>query len=136
MSAEMTGCIRRMRAVTPAGSRPMPTALSPWPITWQTRPIAIKHGPDGALIATEAGLEAVPVPSRITPLDTTAAGDSFNAGYLAARASGLDAAEAAHLGHRLAGIVIGHRGAIVPREATSGLSPAPSPAPHSSRDAP
>jgi 2-dehydro-3-deoxygluconokinase len=83
--------------------------------------IAIKHGPEGAMIATEAGLKGVPVPSRLTPLDTTAAGDSFNAGYLAARAEGHDPADAALLGHRLAGIVIGHRGAIVPREAMIAL---------------
>jgi 2-dehydro-3-deoxygluconokinase len=96
----------------------------------------IKHGPDGATISADGTVTSVPVPSRVTPVDTTAAGDSFNAGYLAGRADGRDPAGAALIGHRLAAMVIGHRGAIVPREATAGLSPAPSPAPPSSRDAP
>jgi 2-dehydro-3-deoxygluconokinase len=50
-------------------------------------------------------------------VDTTAAGDSFGAAYLAARLSGSDPEQAAHAGHRLAGAVIRHRGAIIPREA-------------------
>lgn len=50
-------------------------------------------------------------------MDTTAAGDSFSAAYLAARLRGATPVEAARAGHRLAGAVIGHRGAIIPRAA-------------------
>lgn len=50
-------------------------------------------------------------------VDTTAAGDSFAAAYLAARLGGADPVVAATAGHRLAGIVVGHRGAIIPRPA-------------------
>ena len=50
-------------------------------------------------------------------VDTTAAGDSFSAAYLAARLLGMTPVEAARAGHRLAGAVIGHRGAIIPRAA-------------------
>lgn len=50
-------------------------------------------------------------------VDTTAAGDSFSAAYLAARLHGLAPVAAARAGHRLAGAVIGHRGAIIPRDA-------------------
>ena len=50
-------------------------------------------------------------------VDTTAAGDSFAAGYLAARLSGLAPGYAAEAGHALAGIVVGHPGAIIPRSA-------------------
>jgi 2-dehydro-3-deoxygluconokinase len=49
-------------------------------------------------------------------VDTTAAGDSFGAAYLAARLSGANPLDAARAGHRLAGAVIGHRGAIIPRQ--------------------
>lgn len=50
-------------------------------------------------------------------VDTTAAGDSFAAAYLAARQNGAAPIEAAQAGHRLAGIVVGHSGAIIPRTA-------------------
>jgi 2-dehydro-3-deoxygluconokinase len=52
-------------------------------------------------------------------IDTTAAGDSFSAAYLAVRLSGSDPFESAKAGHRLAGVVVGHRGAIIPRGAMS-----------------
>jgi 2-dehydro-3-deoxygluconokinase len=57
----------------------------------------------------------VPVPKPCEPVDTTAAGDSFNAAYLAARIAGASALDAASSGHALAGQVIRHRGAIMPR---------------------
>ena len=58
-------------------------------------------------------------------VDTTAAGDSFSAAYLAARLRGATPLEAARAGHRLAGAVVGHRGAIIPRTAMpNGLVPA------------
>lgn len=50
-------------------------------------------------------------------VDTTAAGDSFSAAYIAARLRGATPLEAARAGHRLAGAVVGHRGAIIPRTA-------------------
>jgi 2-dehydro-3-deoxygluconokinase len=50
-------------------------------------------------------------------IDTTAAGDSFAAAYLAARLAGAEPAAAAVSGHRLAGAVVRHRGAIIPRSA-------------------
>ena len=53
-----------------------------------------------------------------TPVDSTAAGDSFNAGYLAASLSGADCAGAIAAGHDLSRKVIRHRGALV-RQAVS-----------------
>ena len=50
-------------------------------------------------------------------VDTTAAGDSFAAAYLAARLAGADLGTAARCGHNLAGAVVQHRGAIIPRSA-------------------
>jgi 2-dehydro-3-deoxygluconokinase len=49
-------------------------------------------------------------------VDTTAAGDSFAAAYLAARLSGTDLEASAKAGHRLAGQVVRYRGAIIPSE--------------------
>ena len=58
-------------------------------------------------------VEAEPVEGVV---DTTAAGDSFAAGYLAARRAGRVPAEAARVGHRVAGAVVQFRGAVIPRE--------------------
>jgi len=77
--------------------------------------IVVKNGPNSALVATGGQSEAVPVPEVVVPIDETAAGDGFNAGYLAARLSGRGAADAALAAHKLAGEVIRHRGAITPR---------------------
>jgi 2-dehydro-3-deoxygluconokinase len=46
-------------------------------------------------------------------VDTTGAGDSFNAGYLAARMLNKEPLDAAKLGHRVAGRVIRERGALL-----------------------
>jgi 2-dehydro-3-deoxygluconokinase len=79
--------------------------------------IAVKNGAHGALVAAGGKRELVPVPEVVVPVDTTAAGDSFNAGYLAARLSGKPPGEAAADAHRLAAQKIRHRGPIMPRAA-------------------
>jgi len=79
--------------------------------------IAVKNGAKGALVLNAGTRELVPVPQIVVPIDTTAAGDSFNAAYLAARFSGEAPVSAAASAHRLAGEVIRHPGAIMPRAA-------------------
>jgi 2-dehydro-3-deoxygluconokinase len=59
----------------------------------------------------------VPGMAAETIVDTTAAGDSFSAGYLAARRAGAPPEAAARAGHRLASVVVRHRGAIIPSSA-------------------
>jgi 2-dehydro-3-deoxygluconokinase len=81
--------------------------------------IVVKNGPNSALIAAAGRSESVPVPEVVVPVDTTAAGDSFNAGYLAARLAGKAPAEAAAAAHQLAAQVIRHRGALMPRAAAA-----------------
>jgi 2-dehydro-3-deoxygluconokinase len=68
-----------------------------------------------ALVATSGEREFVPVPQVVEPVDATAVGDSFNAGYLAARLSNEGPLTAAAAAHRLAGEKIRHHGAIMPR---------------------
>jgi 2-dehydro-3-deoxygluconokinase len=60
-------------------------------------------------------IDAEPVTAAV--VDTTAAGDSFAAAYLAARLAGAVPEQAARAGHRLAGRVVCHPGAIIPRSA-------------------
>ncbi len=59
--------------------------------------------PDGTLL---------PPPERLSPVDTSGAGDAFNAGYLDARMKGTLPRAAALRGHRLAGWTVMRRGAI------------------------
>lgn len=74
---------------------------------------ALKMGDRGCLSVLGQVLELVPS-QKVTVVDTTSAGDSFNAGFLAARLRGATPSQAAQAGHRLASAVIQHRGAIIP----------------------
>ena len=82
--------------------------------------VVIKRGADSCLVAASgealAEVPAVKLPKEKV-VDTTAAGDSFSAGYLAVRLTGGSAEEAAKRGHLTASTVIQYRGAIIPREA-------------------
>ncbi|MBW8753366.1 MAG: sugar kinase [Sphingomonadales bacterium] len=62
--------------------------------------------PDGRVIAPT---------SVLSPIDTSGAGDAFNAGYLSARLNGASIEDAARAGHALAGWTIMRPGAIPPR---------------------
>jgi 2-dehydro-3-deoxygluconokinase len=81
--------------------------------------IVVKNGPNSALVAASGQSEFVPVPEVMVPVDPTAAGDGFNAAYIAARLSGKQPNEAAGAAHSLAAQVIRHRGAIMPRPAAA-----------------
>jgi len=72
-------------------------------------------------VLAEEKLISVPAATRRAPVDTTAAGDAFNAGYIAARLLGAAPVRAARAGTAIAGAVIGHRGAVIPRDATPNL---------------
>jgi 2-dehydro-3-deoxygluconokinase len=63
--------------------------------------------PDGRIVGPVRVLQ---------PVDTSGAGDAFNAGYLDARLTGGSIEDAARAGHALAGWTIMRQGAIPPRE--------------------
>ena len=79
----------------------------------QAKSGALKRGARGPLSLGE------PVDAQYEPvtevLDTTAAGDSFNGGYLGALLSGKGQAAALQAGHAMAARVVQFRGAIIPK---------------------
>jgi 2-dehydro-3-deoxygluconokinase len=75
--------------------------------------VVVKDGADPALVFTAEGIHRVPAEPVPRPVDTTGAGDSFNAGYLAARLGSAGPVEAARCGHRVAACVIQSHGALV-----------------------
>ncbi len=78
--------------------------------------VVIKRGAASCIVDV-GGITVRVAPQPIaTVVDTTAAGDSFGAGYLAARLAGRSPDEAARAGHQLAAVVIQHAGAIIPAE--------------------
>lgn len=77
--------------------------------------VAVKNAGDSVLVAMEDRASVIENSPHPEPIDTTAAGDSFNAAYLIARMQDEPPEEAAKAGAGLAYQVIGVRGAIMPR---------------------
>jgi len=70
------------------------------------------------IVCAEGATQEVAAEPLTNPVvDTTAAGDSFAAAYVAARLNGADPVAAACAGHHLAGVVVCYPGAIIPRAA-------------------
>ncbi|CAH8190061.1 2-dehydro-3-deoxygluconokinase [Vibrio aestuarianus] len=84
--------------------------------------IVIKRGSKDCLVIDAEGAQYVPATLVDNVVDTTAAGDSFSAGYLAKRLCGGTPKESACAGHAVAGRVIQHHGAIIPEQAMPKLS--------------
>ena len=78
-----------------------------------TGEVIVKDGAAPAIVATPDHSEVIPAPPVSDAVDTTGAGDSFGAAYVAARLSGLSPVEAVHRGHQLAGEVVRHFGALI-----------------------
>ena len=79
--------------------------------------LVIKRGAVSTLVRSASGARPTwqEAPTETVPrvVDTTAAGDSFAAGYLSRRLAGASPLEAATFGNRLAARVIQHRGALI-----------------------
>ena len=84
--------------------------------------IVIKRGAEACFVITKD--ERIEVaPQKVDNIvDTTAAGDSFSAGYLAKRLVGGTLQESAKMGHTLAGTVICFPGAIIPSDKMPALN--------------
>lgn len=84
--------------------------------------VVIKQGPGDCVGRSDVdGYFSEPACQVERVVDTTAAGDSFSAAYIAARIAGEPPRQAAAAGHRLACQVIQHRGAIIPRQKMSAI---------------
>ena len=79
------------------------------------REVVVTDGSGPCVVAAEGVVVDVAptVPERV--IDTTAAGDAFDAGYLAARLRGASPLASARAGHVAAATAVGHRGALAPR---------------------
>lgn len=80
-----------------------------------TPEVVLKRGAEPCLIRCNGESYEVPAQKVERVVDTTAAGDSFSAAYLARRLMGGSPVEAAQAGHGLASRVIQVRGALIPR---------------------
>ena len=81
----------------------------------------IKLGAEGCLVqdfTTDFPPQSVPTQKIDAVVDTTSAGDSFNGGFLSAYLCGEDLITACQRGNTLAGTVIQHQGAIIPKALT------------------
>lgn len=75
--------------------------------------VVVKNGADPMLVLAAGTRTIAAAPTVDTVVDTTAAGDSFNAGYLAARVQGSPISTALTAGAGLAARVITRTGALV-----------------------
>jgi 2-dehydro-3-deoxygluconokinase len=83
--------------------------------------IVVKNGAGEVALRVEGRVERAATPPTREVRDTTGAGDSFNAGYLAARFVDLEPLEACAVAHGVAAATIACFGALPPAEALAGL---------------
>lgn len=83
--------------------------------------IIVKRGSKDCLVYDGETRSSVAANKVKNVVDTTAAGDSFSAGFLAKRLCGGSATQSAEAGHIVASTVIQHKGAIIPRDAMPNL---------------
>ncbi len=82
----------------------------------------VRNGAQPCLVQVDGRRVEVPAPAIGRVVDTSGAGDAFDAAYLAARCLNHEPAEAVAAGHRLAAVTIAHRGALLPRREMPALA--------------
>ena len=83
--------------------------------------IAVKNGPAPANVWCDGDIIPLPTPAATDVRDTTGAGDSFNAGYLAARFLGATIRDAVALAQKLSALVLSCPGARADKTALARL---------------
>jgi len=76
--------------------------------------VVVKAAADKVTLLFSGQVESIELPQIKAPLDTSGAGDSFNAAYLAARIRGCDPVSSVKFAAQLAAQTIMHRGALLP----------------------
>src|SRR5690606_38994666 len=82
-------------------------------LTWGCEEVVVKLGGDGIMLPDGTPIRPE---TQLHALDTSGAGDAFDAGYLASRLRGCAPAQAAEHGQRLAGWTVMRHGAIPERD--------------------
>ena len=80
--------------------------------------IVIKQGSSPTIVSKDGKIIQINPSKKIDPVDTTAAGDSFNAAFLAGIDNDLDVEKAVEFAQSFAAEIIQHQGAIISKEYT------------------
>lgn len=86
------------------------------------REVVVRNGPGPCHVHADGEKHVIEPVAEKQALDTTGAGDAFDAAYLAARCAGQTAYASAHAGRRLAALVVQWPGAILAGPGTPGLA--------------
>lgn len=79
----------------------------------EEKELVLKRGEKDVVVIHKQKELRFPVPPVAKVIDTTAAGDTFNAGYLAGRMRSDDIERSVALANRCAGVIIQHRGGVI-----------------------
>ncbi|WP_288948511.1 sugar kinase [uncultured Paracoccus sp.] len=110
---DLAGCFG---ATDPAAAMNALTSLGGAEIALTTGGGEVMYRPPG-----QDAIQTYPLSPMVAAVDTTGAGDSFNAGWLVARDAGLPPDRAVALAAQLASVVVTHPGAVIPRDAMPDL---------------
>jgi 2-dehydro-3-deoxygluconokinase len=100
--------------VTLYGQHSLEACLARWEKT-PVEELVVKNGHHGCYAVKHNETTFIPLERVVKPVDTTAAGDSFNGAYLASKLTGASIIDCVKAGQICAANVIMHKGAIVDR---------------------